>query len=101
MIKKTKGKVARNVRLYAAGSFYMQLINCAGMCMFGAMTSRLPLVEYFNAVTGWNLLADAYFKAGERILSLRKAFNAREGIKPGDHALSGRAIGYISLPAAP
>ena len=101
MIKKTKGKLARNVRLYAAGSFYMQLINCAGMCMFGAMTSRLPLVEYFNAVTGWNLSADAYFKTGERILSLRKAFNAREGIKPADHALSGRAVGETPLASGP
>ncbi|MDX2448680.1 MAG: aldehyde ferredoxin oxidoreductase family protein [Desulfobacterales bacterium] len=101
MIKKTKGKMARNVRLYAAGSFYMQLLNCAGMCLFGAMTSRLPLVEYFNAVTGWDLSADAYFKSGERILSLRKAFNARENIKPGDHALSGRAVGETPLASGP
>ncbi len=101
MIKKTKGKKARNVRLYAAGSFYMQLINCAGMCMFGALTSRLPLVEYFNAVTGWDLSADAYFKTGERILSLRKAFNVREGIRPADHVLSGRAIGETPLASGP
>jgi aldehyde:ferredoxin oxidoreductase len=101
MMKKTKGKTARNIRLYAAGSFYMQLINCAGMCMFGAMTSRLPLVEYFNAVTGWDLSADAYFKTGERILSLRKAFNVREGIRPEDHVLSGRAIGENPLVSGP
>ena len=79
----------------------MQLVNCAGMCMFGAMTSRLPLVAYLNAVTGWDLTADEYFKTGERILSLRKAFNAREGIKPGDHALSGRALGETPLGGGP
>lgn len=101
MIKKTKGKTAKKVRQYAAGSFYMQLINCGGMCMFGAMTSRLPLVKYFNAVTGWDLTPDNYFKIGERILSLRKAFNAREGIKPEDHALSGRAIGETPLSSGP
>ncbi len=101
MIKKTKGKTAKKVRQYAAGSFYMQLVNCAGICMFGAMTSQLPLVEYFNAVTGWDLSANAYFKTGERILSLRKAFNAREGIKPEDHALSGRAVGAEPLTSGP
>ena len=101
MIKNSKGKTAKKIRQYAAGSFYMQLLNCAGMCMFGAMTSRLPLVEYFNAVTGWDLSADAYFKTGERILNLRKAFNAREGIKPEDHVLTGRAVGEIPLASGP
>jgi len=101
MIKNTKGKTAKKVRQYAAGSFYMQLVNCSGMCMFGAMTSRLPLVDYLNATTGWNLSPDEYFKIGERILSLRKAFNVREGIKPGDHALSGRSIGAQPLTSGP
>ncbi len=101
MIKKAKGKKARKVSQYAASSFYMQLLNCAGMCLFGGLTSRLPMVEYFNAVTGWDLSADAYFKTGERILSLRKAFNAREGIRPEDHVLSGRAIGETPLASGP
>lgn len=79
----------------------MQLINCAGMCIFGAMTSRLPLVDYLNAVTGWDLSADTYFKTGERILSLRKAFNVREGIKPLDQALGGRAVGETPLAGGP
>jgi len=34
-------------------------------------------------------------------LSLRKAFNVREGIKPGDHALSGRAVGETPLSSGP
>jgi len=101
MIKEVKGKATRDVRRHAAGSFYMQLVNCCGMCMFGAMTSDLPLVQYLNAATGWDLPPDDYFKTGERILSLRKAFNVREGIKPGDHALSGRAIGESPLTSGP
>jgi len=101
MIRKAKGKTAKDVRRYAAGSFYMQLVNCAGMCIYGALTSRLPLVDYLNAVTGWDLTPDAYFKTGKRILSLRKAFNVREGIKPGDHALSGRAVGDTPLSSGP
>ncbi|MBU2620926.1 MAG: aldehyde ferredoxin oxidoreductase C-terminal domain-containing protein, partial [Proteobacteria bacterium] len=69
--------------------------------MFGAMTSSLPLVEYLNAVTGWNLSADEYLKTGERILNLRKVFNVREGIRPEDYRLSARAIGVVPLPGGP
>jgi aldehyde:ferredoxin oxidoreductase len=52
-------------------------------------------------VTGWDLTPDEYLKTGERILSLRKAFNAREGIKPGDHTLSERALGKTPLTKGP
>jgi len=101
MIKNTKSRLAKKVRQYAVSSFYMQLLNCAGMCLFGGLTSNLPLVAYLNAATGWELSADEYFKMGERILSLRKAFNVREGIKPGDHTLSGRAVGETPLSSGP
>ncbi|MFO7665852.1 MAG: aldehyde ferredoxin oxidoreductase family protein [Desulfobacterales bacterium] len=101
MIKSAEGRSSKKVKAYAAGSFYMQLVNCTGMCMFGAMTSSLPLVEYLNAVTGWNLSADEYLKTGERILNLRKAFNVREGIKPADQKLSGRALGVTPLSGGP
>ena len=101
MIKSAEGRGAKKIKAYAAGSFYMQIVNCTGMCMFGAMTSSLPLVEYLNAATGWNLSADEYLKTGERILSLRKAFNVREGIKPSDYRLSGRALGEKPLSGGP
>jgi len=79
----------------------MQLVNCCGMCMFGAITSSLPLVEYLNAVTGWDFSADEYLRTGERILNLRKAFNMREGLKPSDHRLSQRAQGMPALTRGP
>ncbi|MEE8541938.1 MAG: aldehyde ferredoxin oxidoreductase C-terminal domain-containing protein, partial [Desulfobacterales bacterium] len=75
--------------------------NSTGMCFFGAITSTLPLVDWLNAVTGWDLPADEYFKTGERILSLRKAFNVREGIKPDDHKLNHRALGKAPLQVGP
>ena len=101
MIRGAPRGQARDVRRYAAGSFYMQLLNCSGMCLFGALTSRLPMVEYLNAVTGWQLAPDDYLTAGERILSLRKAFNVREGVRPEDHRVSRRAIGGEPLAAGP
>ena len=99
--KEARSRQSKEVVLYTAGSYYMQLINSCGMCMFGAMTSFLPVIDWMNAATGWNLSADEYLKIGERILSLRKAFNVREGIKPADHQLSDRAIGRTPLTKGP
>ena len=79
----------------------MQLLNGSGMCYFGALTSRIPLVEYLNAATGWNMSADEYFKIGERLLSMRKAFTVREGIKPIDYKLHERAQGKEPLIKGP
>ncbi|MFC1856575.1 aldehyde ferredoxin oxidoreductase family protein [Thermodesulfobacteriota bacterium] len=101
MIKSAKTRTARKVRSYAAGSFYVQLINCGGMCHLGALSGNLPLVEYMNAATGWDLPADDYFRIGERILSLRKAFNMREGLRQEDHQLTPRALGATPFSAGP
>lgn len=101
MIKNAKGKTAKKVNLYSAGTYYMQLLNGCGMCYFGAITSKIPLVDYINAATGWNKSADEYLTIGERILNMRKAFNMREGIKPSDYKLPDRAIGKIPLKKGP
>lgn len=101
MLKGAKGSEAKKVRLYAATSFYTQIINGCGVCIFGALTSNYPIVEYINAVTGWDLEPDDYFKAGERILNVRKAFNVREGIMVADQKLSGRPLGDPSPSKGP
>ena len=56
-----------------------------------------PIVDFLNAVTGWDLTADEYFKTGKRILNLRKAFNIREGLRPADSKLPPRAVGSPPL----
>ncbi len=101
MVKSARSRAIKDIRRFAAGTYYMQLLNCGGMCLFGAITSHLPVVEYMNAVTGWGLSADAYLKTGERILNLRKAFNLREGIATRAHQIHDRAIGTTPLTAGP
>ncbi len=101
MVKSAKGKKAKKVQSYASASFYVQIVNCAGLCLFGAITCSLPLVDYLNAVTGWDLPADEYLKTGERVLSLRKAFNLREGIRPEDQKIHDRALGRPPLLKGP
>lgn len=92
-IKNAKGKEMKKINLYAATTFYMQIINGAGVCEFGPLTGPVPLLEYINATTGWDLSPDEYFKIGERMLSLRKAFNVREGLKAKDTKMHGRGFG--------
>ncbi len=100
-LRRAKGKTAKNVQLYTAASVFTQIMNGSGICMFGALTGPLPVLEYINAVTGWDLGPEDYYRIGERILSLRKAFNAREGIRPRDQRLHARALGQPPLSKGP
>jgi len=101
MVKAGRSRASKDVRRFTAGTYYMQLLNCGGMCLFGAITSQLPVVEYMNAVTGWGMSPDEYLQTGERILNLRKAFNMREGIVPDGLQIHERAIGMPPLQAGP
>jgi len=101
LLKGAKGKDVKNVRLLTVVSLYMQVLNGCGVCEFGPMTSVYPLFDYINMVTGWDLSVDDYLKIGERILSLRKAFNVREGLKAEDSKLHDRAAGIPPLKAGP
>jgi aldehyde:ferredoxin oxidoreductase len=65
----------------AVGAFYKMLVDAAGVCLFGTQTGGdLPLCQWMNAATGWDLTDDDYLEIGERIEQLRHAFNIREGL---------------------
>ena len=101
MVKKAKTREAKEVYLNTATSIYSQLINACGVCIFGPDTANYPMVDFLNAVTGWDLTPDEYYKTGKRILNMRKAFNAREGVRPSDSKLPSRAIGNPPLTKGP
>jgi len=93
--KNTKFKDSSEKAKWAAAcSQFVALLNAAGGCIFGAMMGvhRYPIFEWLNAATGWELTPTQYMQMGNRIQSLRQAFNAREGI-PLRHAINSRAIG--------
>ena len=101
MVKTAKTKQSKKVSITTATSIYTQIINGCGVCIFGPDTIHYPIVDFLNAVTGWNLTADEYFKTGKRILNLRKAFTVREGVRPVDSKLPPRAIGTPPLTVGP
>jgi aldehyde:ferredoxin oxidoreductase len=71
---------------FGPSSFRMHLTNSGGVCTlssFGLIQTPdndVRMVNFFNAVTGFNYSLEELLRAGERIANLRHAFNLREGI---------------------
>lgn len=69
--------------VYAIGFAYHQLLDDAGMCALYTVNTKPPeLAELIADVTGWDFGWEEALKAGRRVLTLRQAFNAREGLTP-------------------
>jgi aldehyde:ferredoxin oxidoreductase len=83
----------------AACSKYMNVINGAGACLFGAFlgADRFPIFEWLNAATGWRTTPRRYLDIGARIQTLKQLFNVKHGIDPRDFKMSDRALGRPPL----
>jgi aldehyde:ferredoxin oxidoreductase len=81
-----------------ACSRFSQVMNGAGLCLFGAFigVNRLPVFEWLNAATGWDLRPGEYMQMGARIQALKQLYNAREGL-PLRHTINPRAVGIPAL----
>ncbi len=80
---------------------YLQVVNCAGLCMFSLMMGEPPVQGWLNAATGWGLDLEDLLHIGHRVQVLRHAFNLREGIRPSDVFLPQRASGHPPLEEGP
>lgn len=68
-------------RALAVNAMYKMVLDGAGGCLFGAsIGGPMPVCEWLNAATGWDLPNDEYLVMGERIQQLRNGFNVRESI---------------------
>lgn len=69
---------------FKIGYNFAHVISCQGACFFVGVT--LPdasvIIEFTNALTGWDVTMEELLKTGERIANIRHAFNLREGINP-------------------
>ena len=79
--------------------FRKHLVNVMGLCMFSdyglipSPESDKRMVQFFNAVTGWNYTITDLFRVAERITDIRHAFNLREGISELKWTVHPRIIG--------
>ena len=83
----------RHNALFGPYGFVTHCVNVTGVCHMGGWFEDSRLVEYLNAITGWNYTWDDMLKAGERILNLRHAFNLREGINELKWPIHPRIVG--------
>jgi len=85
----------------AACSCFMNVLNGAGGCLFGAFLGvhRLPVFEWLNAATGWSYTPEAYMATGKRIQTLKQSFNIKHGVTPSANVMSDRALGRPPLKA--
>ena len=96
-MKGSKYKVNKEkAQASAACSKFMSMGNGAGMCMFGLFigAKRVPTFDWLNAATGWKFTPEEYMTTGERIQTLKQAFNVKHGIKPKNNFISRRAQGH-------
>jgi aldehyde:ferredoxin oxidoreductase len=68
---------------YAIGSGYHQLLNASGLCsLYTVATTPPPIADLIAGACGWEFGWEEAMTVGRRILTLRQAFNAREGLTP-------------------
>lgn len=78
------------------------VVNGLGLCNFGFyLGPHVPFVEWGNATTGWNFTLDDYLKIGQRIKTVRHAFNIREGFNLVEFKMPARARGDPPLEKGP
>lgn len=80
----------------------MHVVNATGLCMFPYISMDCRSIpEFMTAVTGWEYTLDDYQEAGERIGTIRHAFNLREGHNPLEREVNPRSIGKPPLSRGP
>lgn len=84
--------------MHRVSAALLHTVNAAGVCEFAYFTYNIGfLIDFMTEITGkdWNL--DECIKAGERIGTLRHAFNLREGLNPLEWDIPSRMIGNPPL----
>ncbi|GAJ10129.1 unnamed protein product, partial [marine sediment metagenome] len=93
----------RHTQGFGPSGFRRHVVNAAGLCVFGYMTTdpATYIAGFMSAVTGWDCSWNELLKAGERIATIRHAFNLREGINPLELKVHPRIIGKPPFETGP
>lgn len=74
-------------QVYSLAVKHLEILASCGLCLHLGMAVNFPLADLISAATGWDFSNAELLVAGERIQTLRQAFNFREGIRPQDFKL--------------
>lgn len=78
-----------------------QVQGALGLCEFSQFVGTFHYEVMIRGACGWELSTDDLLEIGDRIQTLRQAFNCREGIRPGDWQVPDRVAGRPPLTAGP
>jgi aldehyde:ferredoxin oxidoreductase len=67
-------------------------VDCLGICMFVAGVSFKLIAETLNAVTGWDFTWQECTEVGERVMTMMRSFNVKNGHTRADNSLSPRIL---------
>jgi aldehyde:ferredoxin oxidoreductase len=86
--------IERKAEMTARMQDLMSVFDSLKMCKFVlyAGINIRTLVEWLNLVTGWGFDQAELMRAGEKIFSLKRSFNRREGLSREQDRLPGRFI---------
>ena len=82
----TKGKG----QIYALAIEHLEVLASCGLCLSLGMVVDYRLADLISAATGWDFTNSELLDTGERLQTLRQAFNFREGLRPQDFDLPAR-----------
>lgn len=96
-----EAELKERAELVASTQNRMAWLNSTGLCTHDAYFYYYPtLPQVLRAVIGWDLSEDGLSKIGERIYTLTRLFNAREGFGRRDDKLPWR-FHYEPVPEGP
>ncbi len=84
----------RKAALVAASQDFMSLLDSLKLCkfsLFGGSSATIAL-EWLNLATGWEMDMGEFFKAGERIFTLKRLYNVSRGASRKDDRLPKRIL---------
>lgn len=95
-----KYEYAGKAKAHRIQSALMHVINADGCCMFGSVCIPAQAqADFLNAAMGTSWTPEDLITIGDRIATLRLAFNLREGLKNADLKVPGRILGFPPLKA--
>jgi len=86
--------VTNKAELIAKSQNLMSIFDSLKLCkflLFGGL-KLTHMLEWFNAVTGWDFTQSEFMKTGERIYNLKRMYNVRCGISRNNDTIPARML---------
>lgn len=94
-VEKTEGRFSpKKAPIVAKMQDWAVLFDSLCICKFARYGGMMlqETVDYLNASTGWDMSTEEFLKTGERIFTLKRLYNEREGLTAKDDTMPERIL---------